>query len=299
MSTPTPTTTLFKNNQILGFGVGAIQKPDGFDQKFVETARLALKNGWRHFDGAESYKTAPELGVALAEVAGSIPRDELFITSKVHPNKGIANNDVEGTLRRELKCLKLDYVDLFLIHNAFLPEGITIEAVWKQMEDVQRKGLTRAIGVSNFGPAEIEKVLSFAEIKPAVNQIEMHPYVYKEDLPTIKFCRDNGILIEAYSPLVAIGRHNGGPLVKLAEEIGAKYSATSAQVLLRWSIQKGFIPITNSTNDERQKQQLDINGFVLTKEEEEKIDNVGATYPFRYFGWGAFKKEYVGTFASR
>ena len=230
---------------------------------------------------------------------------------------GIANNDVEGSLRVELKALKLDYVDLYLIHNAFLPEGVSIESVWKQMEDVQRKGLARAIGVSNFGPAEIEKVLSFAEIKPAVNQIEMHPYLYKEEyvlicllvrtgliafgysLPTIKVCRDNGILILAYSPLVAIGRHNGGPLVKLAEEIGAKYSVTSAQVLLRWSIQKGFVPITSSSNEERQKQQLDLNGFVLTKEDEERIDEVGATYPFRYFGWGGFKKEYTGTFASR
>ena len=157
------------------------RKPDGFDQTYVETVRLALKNGWRHFDGAEVYKTSTELGVALSEVAGSIPRDNLFITTKVHPNIGIANNDVEGSLMAELKALKLDYVDLYLIHKAWLPDGTTIEGVWKQMEDVERKGLTRAIGVSNFGPAEIEKVLSFAEIKPAVNQIEMHPYLYKEE----------------------------------------------------------------------------------------------------------------------
>lgn len=290
--------TLFNSYQIPGFGVGALEKPDGFDPTYVETVRLALKNGWRHFDGAEAYKTSAEIGVALSEVTGSIPRDSLFITSKVHPDMGIASNDVEGSLRAVLKALKLDYIDLYLIHNPWLSDGATIEGVWKQMEDVQRKGLTRAIGVSNFGPAEIEKVLSFAEIKPAVNQIEMHPYLYKEDLPTIKICRDNGIVISAYSPLVAIGRHNGGPLVKLAEKIGAKYNVTSAQVLLRWSIQKGFVPITSSTNEERQKQQLNLQGFALTKEEEEEIDDVGATYHFRGFGWGAFKKEYIGTFAS-
>ena len=147
----------------------------------AERARMALKNGWRHFDGAEIYCTSGELGAALSEVADTIPRNSVFITSKVHTSQGITKHDIEGALKAELKLLKTDYVDLFLIHNPFLPEGTNIEEIWKQMEDVQRKGLSKAIGISNFRPNEIKKVLSIAEVNPTVNQVEMHPYVYKEE----------------------------------------------------------------------------------------------------------------------
>jgi len=117
--------------------------------------------------------------------------------------------------------------------------------------------------------------------------------------PTIQACKENGILITSYAPLVAIGRHNGGPLVKLSEEIGKKYSVTSAQILLRWQIEKGFVPITTSTNNDRQKQQLDLYSFKLAPQDIEQIDEIGATYHFRCFGWGAGKKEYKGAFASK
>jgi len=128
------------------------------------------------------YQTSTELGIALSEfVPSRIPREEFFITTKVHPQLGIAKNDIEGTLREELNQLKLDYVDLYLIHNPFFPDGVTIEKVWKQMEEVHEKGLARDIGISNFGAEEIEKLMEIANIKPAVNQIEMHPYLYAQE----------------------------------------------------------------------------------------------------------------------
>lgn len=106
----------------------------------------------------------------------------------------------------------------------------------------------------------------------------------------------HGIKIAGYSPLVAIDRFKGGPIVPLVEELATKYDVSPAQILLRWQIQKGHIIITNSSNAERQKQQLDVTSFQLTSEDVKKIDNIGATYPIRSFGWGAFKKVYEGVF---
>lgn len=143
----------------------------------TEKIKLALKNGWRHFDAAEAYGTDPELADALAAFP-DIPRSELYITSKVHTSKGIQNKDIEGSLRKILSDTKLDYVDLFLIHNPFFPENsLTIEEAWKQMEAVKAKGLTKEIGISNFKPVDIEKVWKIATVKPVVNQIELHPYL--------------------------------------------------------------------------------------------------------------------------
>jgi len=287
--------TISNIQQIPAFGVGAIGKNE-FDPKYVDMVRSAITNGWRNIDTAEAYQTSTEIGLALSSFP-SIPRSQFFITTKVHPDIGIAKNDIEGSVKKELENMKLTYVDLVLIHNPYFPKGADIESVWKEIEGLVEKGLTKYIGISNFGPKEIEKVVEIARIKPVVNQIEMHPYLYAQDKELLETAKKHSILIAAYSPLVSIGRHPTGPLPAIAEKIGQKHSVGAGQVLLKWQLQKGHMVVTNSTNPERQKQQLDLSGFELDAEDVKEIEETGAGYPYRFFGWGGFKKVYEdGTF---
>ncbi|KDQ18383.1 hypothetical protein BOTBODRAFT_171236 [Botryobasidium botryosum FD-172 SS1] len=275
----------------IAFGAALAQPPKEYDQHVEDFVKLAIKNGYRHLDGAEVYGTERETGGAL-KAFPDIPRSEFFLTSKVHPKMGIKNKDIEGALRKSLKALQTDYVDLYLIHNPFFePEGFNLAEAWAEMESLKAKGLARHIGISNFQPRTIERLLRTAKETPEVNQIEYHPFIIDED-ETIEFGRKHGILTAAYSPLTPVGHRPDTALVPVLDSIAEKHKVTPAQVLLRWQLQQGIVAVTKSTQDERQKVQLDVESFTLDESEMKLIKEEGAKDPFRNFGWGTGRKEY-------
>ncbi|KDQ06244.1 hypothetical protein BOTBODRAFT_193141 [Botryobasidium botryosum FD-172 SS1] len=265
----------------IAFGAGRIEPKNEYWPHFEAKIKAAIRNGYRHIDTAEIYQTDLEVGNAL-KAFPEIPRSEFFITSKVSNHGGIKNRDIEGSLKKTLKELGTDYVDLYLIHAPFLdPAGLTLEEAWAELEALKAKGLTRHIGVSNFRPQTIEKILRIAKEKPEVNQIEIHPYNVEQD--TIDFDKKHGILTAGYSPLRALGHNTSGTLAPLLESIATKHSVTPAQVLLKWQIQQGFQVVTSSNNEDRQRTQLEL-GFTLDESDIKAITEEGAKNPIRFFG---------------
>ncbi|KAF5826406.1 NADP-dependent oxidoreductase domain-containing protein [Dunaliella salina] len=246
------------------------------------------------------YGTEPESGQVLYEHLNSQgnpkeARERLYVTSKVfHSLKhGISVKDaVNDALRR----LRLDYLDLWLIHAPFLPESVDLKQVWRDMEKLVDDGTVRDIGVSNFRISDLDILLASANIKPVVNQIEANPYLQQPELKA--YCDKKGILIEAYSPLAPLTSAPGGPLDPLLEELATRHQATPAQILLRWSLQSGYLPITTTRNEQRMHEfravaALPAHEFAsgpsapgqlaLTKEEVDRISTVGSQMHVRKF----------------
>jgi len=276
---------------VICYGVGSLGKKE-FSQKFADTLVTAIKIGYRYFDNAGSYHTHEEMGYALKN--SGVPREEFWIDTKIRPTdyKGQKYTDV---LKEYLKELKIDYVDAFLVHNPFIkPDtcGYTTEEVWAQMEECVVAGLTKHIGISNFRPVDIERVIKVAKIIPVVNQMELNPYCFEHD--TVAANAKYGIITQAYSPLapISIQRNGGvGPLPPVLDEIAAKYKVTTAQVLLRWNFQLGFAFVSSSSNEERMKEQLTLGGFKLSEEDVKRITEVGAGHHQRFFWVGDFYTE--------
>ncbi|EGN97659.1 hypothetical protein SERLA73DRAFT_184454 [Serpula lacrymans var. lacrymans S7.3] len=267
----------------VAFGTAPVDERYLTPEFLEDVLKRAIQNGHRHFDEAEMYTTEPVLGSAL-KAFPAISRSELFITSKVHPWMGIKHKDVEGALLNSLKALGLDYIDLYLIHMPFLDvEGLTLEETWASMESVKAKGLVRHIGVSNFRPSTLERLLKSAVEKPEVNQIELHPYHFEHD--TVDFCREHNILVAAYSPLAPLGPCSDGPLAPILNSIADKYNVTPGQILLKWQHQQGFLPVTSTTRDERQKALLNLD-FTLEECDVRLITEKGATWHEQLFRWG-------------
>ena len=242
-----------------GLGVFAIR-----DQGEAEKCCLeAFKLGYRHIDTAHVYGN--EIGVGEAIRKSGIPREQIFLTSKIWHNEcgeGITSKAID----RMLKRFKLDYVDLLLIH---WPIGDYIGA-WKDMEKAVEEGKLKSIGLSNFHGKYLEDMLKIAKIKPVVDQVECHPYAPCDDLR--KELDKINCYIEAWSP---IGRGNSQLLSeKIFEELGKKYNKTVPQIILRWHIEKGNIVFPKSSNLVHIKENMNIFDFKLTKEEIEKIDQL-------------------------
>ena len=248
-----PTLTLNNGVTIPQLGLGVWQAKDGEE---VESAvRAALKCGYRLIDTAAVYGNEQGVGKAVAE--SGIPREELFITTKVWN----ADQGYKNTLQAfdaSLKRLGLDYVDLYLIHWP-VPAKDQYVDTWKALEQIYKDGRAKSIGVSNFKPHHIDKLLESAEIIPAVNQIELHPNLPQQE--TREACDKHGIIVESYSPLGGSNSHlfDNQTLI----DIGAKYDKTPAQVILRWHIQNNFVVIPKSVHTERIEQNFDIFDFEL------------------------------------
>ncbi|OMO52396.1 Aldo/keto reductase [Corchorus olitorius] len=275
---------------ILGFGTASY--PLGETNSDTKLAFLqAIKHGYRHFDTASIYGTEQPLGEAIVEAisVGLIKsRDELFITSKLWC--GDAHGDlVVPALRRSLENLKLDYLDLYLIHGpvsfkkgveGYLRDekdhvAMDFGAVWAAMEDCQRLGLTKSIGVSNFSCKKVADILATAKIPPAVNQVEMNPLWQQKKLR--EFCNANGILLSAFSPLGGKGTSWGTDRVlecEVLKEIAKAKGKTLAQVCLRWAYEQGVSIIVKSFNNERMKQNLEIFDWSLSEDEVNKINEI-------------------------
>lgn len=240
----------------LGFGTFQIWPYEA--QQAVEDA-LAL--GHRHIDTAAAYCNEGQVGAALKATGMA---DRTFVTTKLRNG----DQGVDETLRgceESLGLLGIDAIDLYLIHWPAPTLGRYVDA-WKTMVELQRRGLVRAIGVSNFLPEHLERIIEETGVVPAVNQIESHPRFWQPELEA--YCAERGIAIEAYSPLGHGKDIESEPVCAAAERLGV----TPAQVVLRWHAQKGHIVLPKSTKPARMKQNMDIYGFELTDAEVAAID---------------------------
>jgi 2,5-diketo-D-gluconate reductase A len=245
--------------QVPQVGLGVFQVAADEAQRVVEDA---LGVGYRHFDTAAAYVN--ESGVGAAVRASGVPREELFVTSKLrNGDQGYdaALRAYDDTLAR----IGLDRLDLYLVHWPN-PEAGLWQDSWRALERILDEGRVRAIGVSNFLPEHLAELASFAATAPAVNQVELHPGFQQAEL--VANCRERGIVVQAYSPLGQGGALEAPAVVDLAEQIGV----TPAQVVLRWHLQRGHVVIPKTTSPERMRSNADLEGFALDDEQLGRID---------------------------
>ena len=240
----------------LGFGMFKVPPDEAFD-----TARTAIEVGYRHLDTAQMYGN--EAGVGAAVRKSGLPREDFFVTSKL--NNGYHDpDDALTAFEQTLATLDIGYLDLFLIHWPLPKVGDFLDT-WHAMETIYSSGKVRAIGVSNFEPDHLQRVLDGADVVPAVNQVEIHPYLIQQELRA--FNEQHGIATEAWSP-IARGKVLDDPAVRrVAEEVGQAPS----QVVLRWHIQRGDIVFPKSSHRDRMVENFDIFGFSLDPDQMDAI----------------------------
>ena len=250
--TAVPQITLNNGRSIpqLGFGVFQIEPKDT-----AEAVSTALQAGYRHIDTAEMYGN--ERGVGEAVAKSGLDRADIFVTSKLS-NDAHLPEDAKLAFELSLQELGFDYVDLFLIHWP-LPTRYDGDFVstWKALEEFYREGRARSIGVSNFQPHHLRRLHENTEIPPAVNQIEVHPFLTQDEVRG--FCAEHGIAVEAWSPIGQGLELDDPTIVSIAQRAGK----TPAQVILRWHIQRGDIIFPKSVTPSRVKENIDIFDFEL------------------------------------
>ncbi|KLA30664.1 MULTISPECIES: aldo/keto reductase [Bacillus cereus group] len=244
------------------FGLGVFKVEEG--PELVEAIKSAIKAGYRSIDTAAIYgnEAAVGEGIRAGIEATGISREELFITSKVW-NADQGYEETIAAYEESLKKLKLDYLNLYLVH---WPVEGKYKDTWRALETLYKEKRVRAIGVSNFQIHHLQDVIKDAEIKPMINQVEYHPRLTQKELQA--FCKEQGIQMEAWSPLMQ------GQLLdnETLQAIADKHGKTTAQVILRWDLQNGVVTIPKSTKEHRIIANADVFNFELTKEDMEKID---------------------------
>jgi 2,5-diketo-D-gluconate reductase A len=240
---------------ILGFGVFQIP-PDQTEQAATD----ALATGYRHLDTAEAYRNEEAVGRAIA--TSGIPRDELFVTTKLWVQDG-GEDGAKRAFEQSLARLGLDYLDLYLIHQPF---GDYYSS-WRAMQDLYKQGLVKAIGVANFYPDRLVDLIDHNEVIPAVNQVETHPFFQRQDYQLL--LGERGVQLESWGPF-AEGRNNlfSDPTLS---QIGAAHHKSVAQVVLRWLIQRQVAANPKSVRPERMAENLEVFDFQLTDEEMGRI----------------------------
>ncbi|CAN0104865.1 aldo-keto reductase family 1 member B1-like isoform X1 [Lampetra fluviatilis] len=305
-SVTTAVTRLSSGVDIPLLGLGTWKSKPGEVRAAVEAA---ISAGYRHVDGAFVYENEAEVGAGIASCLAKkvASREQLFIVSKLW-GKFHASADVKIGFMKTLTDLKLDYLDLFLMHSpmAFKNEGddlwptkdgkilaadVDYVDTWKAMEVLVKEGLVKSIGVSNFNIAQLQRLLSVATIKPAVNQVELHPYLPQPEL--IEFCQSNNVVLTAYSPFGSPDREfkneKNDPCSLLqdtvVEAIGSKHGKTSAQVLLRYHTQRNIVVIPKSVTPSRIVQNAQSFDFTLDGEDTKKL--LGLRRDWRACDWDA------------
>ena len=256
-----PQIKLYNGHTIPQFGIGVFQIKD--NKECEQVCLEAFKRGYRHIDTAHIYGN--EKGVGAAVKKSGIPREEFYITTKLWIGdfgEGKSLKEVDEMLKR----LDTDYIDLLLLH---WPKGDYIGA-YKDMEKAYNQGKVRSIGLSNFTEKQIEEIMSMCTVKPAIDQIELHPYGQRREV--VDLCNKYNIKVEAWYPLA----HGEKELLEnpIFTKIGKKYNKTNAQVILRWHIQKGYIIFPRSRNPVHIAENINIFDFNLTKDEMDEIDSL-------------------------
>ncbi len=244
-------------------GLGVYQaRPGGEAESAI---RCALEEGYRLIDTAKLYGNEADVGKAVRE--SGVPRDEVFVTTKLW-NSDHGYDETLKACARSLRTLGLEYVDLYLIH--WPVEGHRPET-WKAMEAVYARGWARAVGVGNYMVHHLEELLDGAKVPPAVDQVEMHPFLPQREVRA--FCGEHGILTEAYSPLTK-GRRLGDHRVA---SVARRHGKTPAQVLIRWCLQQGAAAIPKSVRPERIRENRDVFDFELGAEDLRELDSLHGT----------------------
>jgi diketogulonate reductase-like aldo/keto reductase len=240
-------------------GLGVWQMAAGLETE--QAVEWALEAGYRHIDTASMYRNEESVGAAVRR--SGLPREEVFVTTKLMPGRGSAAPELDKSLAR----LGLDYVDLYLIH---WPLPLANARMWRQLESLQ-EGCARAIGVSNFGRDRLAKLIGSAASTPAVNQVQFSPYQYRRRL--LEYCLAQGIVFEAYSPL-ARGQGTHDPTIA---GIAERLDRTPAQVILRWAIQHQAVVIPKSSQQERIRSNARLFDFELTDADMQTLDALDRT----------------------
>jgi aldehyde reductase len=282
-----PVVRLNDGNFIPVLGLGTFQSPPGVVENAI---KVAIDAGYRHFDCADFYENEDEVGKALRQAIkeGKVKREDLFITGKVWPN-WFAKGRPTKSAQRTLKNLGFDFVDLLLIHwptplkqvdDDFYPkdkngqclfdESIQLIDVWKEFEDIKKRGLTKSIGVSNFNSEQIDDLIKNSSTVPVMNQVESHPFLSQEKL--LKWCRQRNIELTAYSPLARSGteeeKNTTSPLdIPLIKDLAKKYNVSPAAICIKWQTQRGVIVIPKSATKERIISNINIFHFDMTEDE--------------------------------
>lgn len=245
-------------------GLGTYMPKDS--KEVTNSVRLALDNGYQLIDTAAIYRN--ENDVRLGVEASSVPREDVFITSKVW-NSDHGYDETLKAFEKSLSNLQTDYLDLYLIH---WPVVGKYKETWRALEELYKQGKVRAIGVCNFLKHQLEDLMETAEVIPMVNQMEFHPYLVQQEL--IDFCKQHGIQYKAWSPLMQ------GKVFEIPElqNLGKKYDKSIAQVVLRYALQKGVITIPKSSKQKRIIANADIFDFEISKEDIDFIDTLDRNY---------------------
>ncbi|OIN67326.1 glyoxal reductase [Exiguobacterium sp. KRL4] len=244
----------------LGYGVFKVPEQDVY-----EAVLEALRAGYRSIDTAMIYENEAGVGRALKD--SGIPREDIFLTTKVW-NKDQGYEQTLAAFETSLQKLGVDYVDLYLIHWPMPDEDLYMET-WRALEQLYQDGKTKAIGVSNFHIPHLTRVLEEGTVVPAVNQIELHPFLSQKAIRD--FCQKNGIVVEAWSPLMKGRDALTEPVIT---DIATRHAKTPAQVILRWHLQHNIIAIPKSVTPSRIQENLDVFDFVLSSDDMKQIDQL-------------------------
>lgn len=256
--TKIPTIKLNDGNEMPQLGFGVFQIPD--HDEAVKTVEMALANGYRLIDTAEAYNNQKAVGEGIKN--SGVKREDIFLTTKLWVSN-FTYEKAKAAIDNDLNELGTDYIDLMLLHQAYGD----VYGAWRAMEEAQKAGKIKSLGVSNFWPDQVTNLELGNNVKPVINQIEVNPWFQREQ--EVKWNQGDNVAVEAWAPF-AEGK--GGIFTNpVLKEIGDKYGKSTGQVILRWLLQRGIVVIPKSVHDTRQKENIDVFDFELSADDMKKI----------------------------